>query len=140
LRQIASSRHRRTFRQSRGATAGSGLRLCVKDDLLQVCVVLATQGVKSRFAGQPRKNASMISRQTSSPRGFLVPRPRFFKRWLYWPTSCSVMCQRLLRGSKKASVCYKEAEDLLLLSTTTRNGSSSRLLLRKCRMTQARHA
>jgi hypothetical protein len=31
LRQTASSRHGRAFLQSRGATAGSGLRLCVKD-------------------------------------------------------------------------------------------------------------
>jgi hypothetical protein len=49
LRQIAPSRYRRTFRQSRGATAGSGLRLCVKDGLLQVCVLLATQGDNSRI-------------------------------------------------------------------------------------------
>jgi hypothetical protein len=49
LRQIASSRHRRTFRQPRGATAGSGLRLCVKDGLLQACVLLATQGDNSRI-------------------------------------------------------------------------------------------
>ena len=49
LRQIAPSRHRRTFRQSRGATAGSGLRLCVKDGLLQSCVLLATQGDNSRI-------------------------------------------------------------------------------------------
>jgi hypothetical protein len=34
LRQIAPPRHRRTFRQPRGATAGSGLRLCVKHGLL----------------------------------------------------------------------------------------------------------
>jgi hypothetical protein len=49
LRQIAPSRHRRTFRQSRGATVGSGLRLCVKDGLLQVYVLLATQGDNSRI-------------------------------------------------------------------------------------------
>jgi hypothetical protein len=40
---------RRAFRQSRGATAGSGLRLCVKDEVLQVCVLLTTQGVHSRI-------------------------------------------------------------------------------------------
>jgi hypothetical protein len=49
LRQIAPSRHRRTFRESRGATAGSGLRLCVKDGLLQACVLLVTQGDNSRI-------------------------------------------------------------------------------------------
>jgi hypothetical protein len=50
LRQIASSRHRRSLlRQSTGTTAGSGLRLCVKDDLLQACVLLATQGDSSRI-------------------------------------------------------------------------------------------
>ena len=49
LSQIAPSRCRRTFRQSRGATAGSGLRLCVKDGLLQACVLLATQGDNSRI-------------------------------------------------------------------------------------------
>jgi hypothetical protein len=43
LRQIAP-RPRRALRQSRGASAGSGLRLCVKDDLLQVGVLLDTQG------------------------------------------------------------------------------------------------
>jgi len=41
--------HGRAFRQSRGATAGSGLRLCVKDGLLQACVLLATQGDNSRI-------------------------------------------------------------------------------------------
>ena len=40
---------RRAFRQSRGATAGSGLRLCVKDEVLQVCVLLTPQGVHSRI-------------------------------------------------------------------------------------------
>ena len=49
LRQIAPPRPRRALRQSRGASAGSGLRLCVKDDLLQACVLLATQGDNSRI-------------------------------------------------------------------------------------------
>jgi hypothetical protein len=48
-RQTAPSRCRRTFRQSTGATACSGLRLCVKDGLLQACVLLATQGDNSRI-------------------------------------------------------------------------------------------
>ena len=38
----APSGHRRAFRQSRGASVGSGLRLCVKDEVLQACVLLAT--------------------------------------------------------------------------------------------------
>ncbi len=49
LRQTASSRHGRALRQPRGAAAGSGLRLCVKDGLLQACVLLATQGDNSRI-------------------------------------------------------------------------------------------
>ena len=49
LRQTAPPRHRRTFRPPRGATAGSGLRLCVNDGLLQACVLLATQGDNSRI-------------------------------------------------------------------------------------------
>jgi hypothetical protein len=49
LRQITPSRHGRTFRQSRGATAVSGLRLCVKNGLLQACVLLTTQGDNSRI-------------------------------------------------------------------------------------------
>ena len=49
LRPTAPSRHRRAFRQSRGATAGSGLRLCVKDEVLQACVLLTTQGAHSRI-------------------------------------------------------------------------------------------
>ena len=51
LRQTASSRHGRALRQSRGAAAGSGLRLCVKDGLLQACVLLTTQGDNSRIRG-----------------------------------------------------------------------------------------
>jgi hypothetical protein len=49
LCQITPSRHGRTFRQSRGGTANSGLRLCVKDGLLQACVLLTTQGDNSRI-------------------------------------------------------------------------------------------
>ena len=49
LRPTAPSGHRRAFRQSRGATAGSGLRLCVKDEVLQVCVLLATLGAHSQI-------------------------------------------------------------------------------------------
>ena len=49
LRQIVPSRHGRTFRQSRGATVDSGLRLCMKDEVLQACVLLATQGNHSRI-------------------------------------------------------------------------------------------
>jgi len=49
LRQIAPPRHRRTFRQPRGPTAGSGLRLCVNHGLLQACVLLASQGDNSRI-------------------------------------------------------------------------------------------
>ena len=43
LRPTTPSGHRRAFRQSRSATAGSGLRLGVKDEVLQACVLLATQ-------------------------------------------------------------------------------------------------
>ncbi len=49
LRQITPPRHRRTFRQPRGVTADSGLRLCVKHALLQASVLLATQGDNSRI-------------------------------------------------------------------------------------------
>ena len=49
LRPTAPSGHRRAFRQSRGVTGGSGLRLCVKDEVLQACVLLATQGAHSRI-------------------------------------------------------------------------------------------
>jgi hypothetical protein len=51
LRQTTSSRHGRALRQSRGAAAGSGLRLCVKDGLLQACVLLTTQGDNSHIRG-----------------------------------------------------------------------------------------
>jgi hypothetical protein len=44
------------------------------------------------------------------------------------------------RALKQASACYKEADDLLLLSRTTRNGSSSKTSPRKCRMMQVRYA
>ncbi len=47
LSPTTPSGHRRAFRQSRGATVGSGLRLCVKDEVLQPCVLLSTQGVYS---------------------------------------------------------------------------------------------
>ncbi len=97
FRQIAPPRHRRTFCQPRGATAGSGLRLCMKHGLLQACVCCSPLKATTRaFAGQPRKNASTFSRQTSSPttRSFSAPRPLFFKRWLCQPTSCSVMSHR----------------------------------------------
>jgi hypothetical protein len=60
LRQITPSRCRRTFRQPRGATTGSGLRLCVQDDLLQGCVLLALKATTRAFAGQPRKNVSIV--------------------------------------------------------------------------------
>ena len=49
LRPTAPSGHRRAFRQWRGATAVSGLRLCVKDEVLQACVLLVTQGAHSRI-------------------------------------------------------------------------------------------
>jgi hypothetical protein len=49
LRQITPPRHRRTFRQPRGATTGIGLRLCVKHGLLQACVLLVSQGDNSRI-------------------------------------------------------------------------------------------
>ena len=49
LRQIAPPWPRRALRQSRGASAGSGLRLCVNDDLLQGRVPLTTQGDNSRI-------------------------------------------------------------------------------------------
>jgi hypothetical protein len=49
LRQIAPPRPRRALRQSRGASAGSGLRLCVKAYLLQAGVLLATQGATPRM-------------------------------------------------------------------------------------------
>ena len=49
LRQITPPRPRRAFRQSRDASADSGLRLCVKDDLLQACVLVATQGDNLRI-------------------------------------------------------------------------------------------
>ncbi len=49
LRQIASPRPRRALRQSRGASASSGLRLYVEDDLLQAGVLPATQGDNSRI-------------------------------------------------------------------------------------------
>ena len=49
VRPTAPSGHRRAFRQSRGATAGSGLRLCVKDEVLQARVLLATEGAHSRI-------------------------------------------------------------------------------------------
>ena len=49
MRPPAPSGHRRAFRQSRVATVGSGLRLCVKDEILQVCVLLATQDAHSRI-------------------------------------------------------------------------------------------
>jgi hypothetical protein len=48
-RTIHWAGHGRAFCQSRGATAGSGLRLCVKDGLLQACVLLATPGDNSRI-------------------------------------------------------------------------------------------
>ncbi len=47
LRQIAPHRPRRALRQSRGASASRGLRLCVEDDLLQPGVLPATQGDNS---------------------------------------------------------------------------------------------
>jgi hypothetical protein len=43
LCQTESTRHGRVLRQSRGATTGSSLRLCVKDDLLQTCVLIVTE-------------------------------------------------------------------------------------------------
>jgi hypothetical protein len=49
LRQIAPPRHRRTFRQPRGATTGSGPRLYVNHGLLQDCVLLVSQGDNSRI-------------------------------------------------------------------------------------------
>ena len=45
----APSGHRKVIRQSSGATVDSGLRLCVKDEVLQLCVLLATQGTHSRI-------------------------------------------------------------------------------------------
>ena len=42
--KTTSSRYRRALRQSRGGTAVSGLRLCVKDEVLQAYVLLATEG------------------------------------------------------------------------------------------------
>ncbi len=93
------------------------------------------------FAGWRRKNASMFSLQISDPtsRSFSTPRPRFFKRWLCRPTSCSVMCQHSHRALKQASGRYKEADDLLLFSRATRNDSSSKTSPRKCRMMQGFH-
>ncbi len=118
LSQIASSRHRRTFRQLRGATAGSGLRLCVKDGLLQTCVLLATQDVNSRIHWSVSQECQHVLWSDIKPytRSFLAPRPRFFKRWPCRPTSCSTICQlrvtlapefeagvRLLQGGRRPS-------------------------------------
>jgi hypothetical protein len=61
LRQIAPPRPRRDLRQSRGASAGSGLRLCVKDDLLQAGVLLVTQGATDEHLTVPRKRSSPTS-------------------------------------------------------------------------------
>jgi hypothetical protein len=49
LRPTAPSGHRRAFRQSRSGTEGSGLRLCVKDEVLQACMLLATHGEHSQI-------------------------------------------------------------------------------------------
>ncbi len=100
-------------------------------------VVTTTRG----FAGQRRKNDSMFSLQISGPtsRSFSAPRPRFFKRWLSLSTSCSAMCQHSHRASIQACGCYKETVDLLRLSRTTRNDSSSNPSQCKCRMMQVRH-
>ncbi len=43
LRQISPCRHGRVLRQSRGTTVDNGLRLCVKDDLLQLCAASHTR-------------------------------------------------------------------------------------------------
>ncbi len=83
LRPTTPSGHRRVFRQSRGATAGSGLRLCVKDEVLQVCVLPSTQGAHSRIRwGLHLKITSTSSPRISDPttRSFSVLHPRFIKR------------------------------------------------------------
>jgi hypothetical protein len=143
LRQIASSRHRRTLRQSTGATAGSGLRLCVKDDLLQACVLLATQGDSSRIRWSASQECQHVL-----PADIRT----YFKKLL--GTSTALLQEvalpanfmlhnvstlapgfeagvRLLRGGRRPSTGK---------SYTTRNGSSSKTSPHKCRMTQARDA
>jgi hypothetical protein len=70
----------------------SGLRLCVKDEVLQSCVLLATQGDNSQFAGHRRWNASMSSSRISGPttrsEAVKALHPRFSERWPRRPTSC----------------------------------------------------
>ena len=142
LRQTASSRHGRALRQSRGAAAGSGLRLCVKDGLLQACVLLTTQGDNSRIRGsatQERQHVLSADIRTYF-RKLLDTSPALLQDVALPANFMLRNVSTLAPGFEQASACYKETDDLLLLSRTTRNGSSSKTSPRKCRMMQVRHA
>jgi hypothetical protein len=90
LRPTAPSGYRRAFRQSRNATVGSGLRLCVKDEVLQVCVLLATQGVHSRIRWSSSHDCQHVISSDIRPynKKFLDTSPVLHQEVSYQLTSC----------------------------------------------------
>ena len=103
MSQTSPSCDRRVFRQSRGVTVGSGLRLCVKDTELQVCVLLVTQGDPSRVrCSSSQEFHHVLSSEISGPttRSFSALHPRFKKRWSYRTTSFFTQFRQQYQTSK----------------------------------------
>jgi hypothetical protein len=67
LCQTTSPRHGRTLRQSKGATTGSGLRLYMKDGLLQACALVVTQGDNSRIRWSGTQERQHVLSEISDP-------------------------------------------------------------------------
>jgi hypothetical protein len=142
LCQITPSRHGRTFRQSRGATAGSGLRLCVKDDLLHACVLVTTQTDNSRIRWSASQECQhFLSADIRPYSKKLLGTSAALLQEVTLPTNFMLrnVSTTLTSDFDQVCGCYKEADDHPRLSCTTRNGSSSKPSPRKCRMIQVRH-
>jgi hypothetical protein len=131
LRQIEPSRCRRTFRQPTGATAGSGLRLCVKDGLLQACVLLATQDDNSRIRWSASQECQHVLSSDIKP---------YNKKLL--GTSPALL---LLRNVSSLAPGFEAGVGLLRggrrpSTVKSYDQTSSKTSPHKCRMTQVRHA
>jgi hypothetical protein len=107
LCQITPPRPRRALRQSRGASASSGLRLCVEDDLPQPDVLPATQGDSSwiRWSLSQECQHVFLSDIRPTTRSFSAPRPRFMKQERGGVTSQLHASFNFLIGTRLRSWC-----------------------------------
>ncbi len=141
LSQISPHRHRRTFRQSRGAAAGSGLRLCVKHGLLQPCVLLVTQGDNSRIRWSTTQECEHVLSSDIKPsfKKLLHTSPALLQEVTFPANFMFRNVSSLAPGFEAGVRLLQGGRRLLLLNRTTRNGSSSKTSPRMYRMMQVRH-